>query len=299
MTIKEFASLCGCSTQTLRYYDKIDLLKPVKVDQWSGYRYYEKGQALDFVKIKNLQAADFSIDEIKRLLSMPDQQVFEAFEKKIVEQTRKLERIKEIQHTYLTEKSNMEKLIQNMTDYLLHAISDFELLREFGMEPEDGPAVVEKLKDFIGQSTKRHLPKEPDVQMRINDQVIHGVDRVADAFVALKENNSYDDTVLLMDGAQTEADEITEENSELCWECHGWSYVYEFLKMIPAMERGFEYCFFFQLTNEKYSDGLEFPMFMIATMLPRVEDGEIIAGCSIKKTEDGKNHFALRRRAIH
>lgn len=39
MTIKEFASLCGCSTQTLRYYDKIDLLKPVKVNQSSGYNY--------------------------------------------------------------------------------------------------------------------------------------------------------------------------------------------------------------------------------------------------------------------
>ena len=54
MTIKEFANLCGCSTQTLRYYDKIDLLKPVKVDPWSGYRYYTKSQAIDFVKIKNL-----------------------------------------------------------------------------------------------------------------------------------------------------------------------------------------------------------------------------------------------------
>ena len=27
MTIKEFASLCGCNTQTLRYYDKIDLFR--------------------------------------------------------------------------------------------------------------------------------------------------------------------------------------------------------------------------------------------------------------------------------
>ena len=41
MTIKEFARLCGCNPQTLRYYDHVDLLKPVKVDQWSGYRYYE------------------------------------------------------------------------------------------------------------------------------------------------------------------------------------------------------------------------------------------------------------------
>ena len=128
MTIKEFASLCGCNTQTLRYYDKIDLLKPVKVDQWSGYRYYTKSQAIDFVKIKNLQAADFTIDEIKVLLTMPDQQVYEAFDRKIAEQSHKLERIKEIQLSYLTEKNNMEKLVQNVADYLLHAVSDYQVL---------------------------------------------------------------------------------------------------------------------------------------------------------------------------
>ena len=69
MTIKEFAHLCGCNAQTLRYYDKIDLLKPVQVDPWSSYRYYAQKQALDFVKIKNLQQADFSISEIKELLT--------------------------------------------------------------------------------------------------------------------------------------------------------------------------------------------------------------------------------------
>lgn len=28
MTIKEFTKLCNCNPQTLRYYDKEDLLKP-------------------------------------------------------------------------------------------------------------------------------------------------------------------------------------------------------------------------------------------------------------------------------
>ena len=70
MTIKEFANLCGCNSQTLRYYDRIDLLKPVEVDQWSGYRFYEEEQALDFVKIKNLQLAGFTIDEIKEILGL-------------------------------------------------------------------------------------------------------------------------------------------------------------------------------------------------------------------------------------
>ena len=32
MTIKDFAALCGCSTQTLRDYDRIGLLKPSRVD---------------------------------------------------------------------------------------------------------------------------------------------------------------------------------------------------------------------------------------------------------------------------
>lgn len=100
MTIKEFASLCGCGTQTLRYYDRIDLLKPGKVDPWFGYRYYSKSQAIDFVKIKNLQAADFTIDEIKALLTMPDTQVYEAFDRKIAEQAQKRKRIKEIQQSY-------------------------------------------------------------------------------------------------------------------------------------------------------------------------------------------------------
>ena len=53
MTIKEFAKLCSCNTQTLRYYDRKNLLKPVKVDEWSGYRFYEEEPAIAFVKIKN------------------------------------------------------------------------------------------------------------------------------------------------------------------------------------------------------------------------------------------------------
>ena len=58
MTIKEFAKLCSCNTQTLRYYDRINLLKPAKTDEMTGYRYYSENQAMDFVKIKNLKDDD-------------------------------------------------------------------------------------------------------------------------------------------------------------------------------------------------------------------------------------------------
>ena len=295
MTIKEFASLCGCNTQTLRYYDKIDLLKPVNVDQWSGYRYYAKSQAIDFVKIKNLQAADFTIEEIKALLAMPDRQVYEAFDRKIAEQTQKLERIKEIQQSYLTEKSNMEKLVQNVAEYILHAVSDYEVLQEFGLSPSDGPAIVAQLKDYIERTTQRHLPAEPNVHMIINDQVIRGADHVADAFAALKDKG-YEDTVLLGDETVQDEEGFTAENSETLWECHGWKFVYEFIDRIPKMDTGYDYCFCFELTEDKYREGLEFPMFMIASMLPRVDADEIAMGCEVKRSTDGLNHFVLLRR---
>lgn len=295
MTIKEFASLCGCSTQTLRYYDKIDLLKPVQVDPWSGYRYYANSQAIDFVKIKNLQAADFTIDEIKTLLTMADQQVYEAFDRKIAEQAQKLERIKEIQQSYLTEKSNMEKLVQNAADYLLHAVSDHEVLREFGLSPEDGPGIVTKLGDYLKRTTWQHLPAEPDVQLIINDQVIRGAENIADAFASLK-GHGYDDTVLLGDDTVQDEEALSPENSETVWQCHGWKFVYEFLDQIPQMEKGYNYCFYFQLSGEKYGKGLEFPMFMIAAMLPRVDTDDLAMGCSVERSNDGQNHFTLLRR---
>ena len=295
MTIKEFASLCGCNAQTLRYYDKIDLLKPVKVDRWSGYRYYEKHQAVDFVKIKNLQAADFSIGEIKELLSMSDSEVQEAFERKIAEQVQKLERIREIQRSYLSEKKNMEKLIQNVADYILHAVSNYEVLREFGLSPDDGPAIVAQLKDYIERSTQRHLPAELDVHLFVNDQVFHGADHAADALAELK-GKGYDDTVLLGDETVQDDEGFTAENSETLWACHGWGYVHEFIDRIPNMDPGRDYCFCFELTEEKYGEGLEFPLFMIATMLPRVDADELAMGCSVKRSEDGENHFALMRR---
>ena len=85
MIIKKFAKLCNCNAQTLRYYDSIGLLKPVKVDEFTGYRYYDADQALDYLKIKNLQDASFSIDEIKVLLTASDEDIFNALEEKVID----------------------------------------------------------------------------------------------------------------------------------------------------------------------------------------------------------------------
>ena len=112
MTIKEFARLCGCNPQTLRYYDHVDLLKPVKVDPWSGYRFYEEDQALSFVKIKNLQKAGFRIEEIKELLDKENSVIYKAFDAKIAEAKTRLQEIEAIQKSYLTEMNDIQEKIR-------------------------------------------------------------------------------------------------------------------------------------------------------------------------------------------
>lgn len=295
ITIKEFAKLCSCSTQTLRYYDKIGLLKPMKVDPWSGYRYYEESQALVFIKIKNLQAADFSIREIQALLDASDRQIFEAFDWKIKQQVQKLERIKSIKQSYLAEINAMEKVIHELSGFLTNQLTDPQLLKEFGIDPADAPAVVARIKAFIEDKTANHLPETSDITMTINETLIRGADQVADAIHSLNEKN-LQDTVLLGSEAAVHGPGLIPEQYETVWECHGWNYVHEFLDSIPPMEKDLVYCFFFLLNDEKYSEGIEFPMFMLGAMLPKVSNPSISLGCSVEKSPDSQNHFFLKYR---
>lgn len=292
MTIKEFSDLCKCSTQTLRYYDRIDLLKPVKVDPWSGYRYYAESQAIDFIKIKNLQASDFTIQEIRALVSASDQEILEAFDLKISQQEQKLERIKFIQQSYLTEKNTMEKIINELSTFLTSQLTNPDLLKEFGINPKSAPKLITRIKSFIEAQTTHHLPTESDVTLTINDQVIRGADQVADAVHALNESNLHD-TIYFGREHAVQNTGLSPDQYEMLWERHGWNYVHEFINSIPNLEKGNEYCFFFLLNDEKYSDGIEFPMFMLCAMVAREDADSIALGCSVERSNDGQNHFAL------
>ena len=189
----------------------------------------------------------------------------------------------------------MEKLVQSASDYLFHAVSDFEMLREFGMSPEDGEMVITKLKEFYERTTLSHLPASPDVQMILNGSVIKGTQQMIEAFEALKDKG-YEDTVLLGDEDVGKSGTLTPDNSETVWECHGWDFAYEFLDNIPELQKGYEHCFYFLLTEEKHPTRMEFPMFMIAAMLPKLDSDDIRIGCSVERSDDGQNHFILLRR---
>lgn len=75
ISIGQFSKICSVSIKALRYYDKVDLLKPAKVDEQTGYRYYNEDQLNDMLIINRLKRYKFSLIEIKSFLSLKDKRV--------------------------------------------------------------------------------------------------------------------------------------------------------------------------------------------------------------------------------
>ena len=295
MTIKEFADLCACNTQTLRYYDRIGLLRPHQVDPRSRYRYYEKKQAVDFIKIKNLQLADFSIEEIKTLLKQGDEEIYHAFDQKIKEQQKTLERIKKIQQSYLREKNSMEQLIQSVTDFLLNQITDFEGLKEFGLDPSEGEAIIALVRTHF-QKNLFKTPRTPeDVILKIGENMVQGADQAVKMIKTLDPDHLEEEILL---GLTTEEDEQPEE-FETIWEYHDWKHIYDFFDQIPPLEKESEYQVLFPVGKEETGDcdvPFSTAIFMIGALLKKNGECNGLKGCKCLASEDGKNHFALQRK---
>ncbi len=67
-SIGQLAAICNVSDQTLRFYDKINLLKPSKVDENNGYRYYSDTDILKLRIICDLKKIGLSLEEINDYL---------------------------------------------------------------------------------------------------------------------------------------------------------------------------------------------------------------------------------------
>lgn len=116
LSIKNFAKLCGCSTQTLRYYDRSDLLKPIFIGKDNRYRFYSESQITEFQKIKDLQAIGCSISEIKAVINNKDETLLSLVEQKIEAYKLLLRRAKKYKLTYQKRKMESKEVITKYLD---------------------------------------------------------------------------------------------------------------------------------------------------------------------------------------
>ena len=70
--VGEAAKAVHTTSETLRHYDRIGLVKPSKKDEWTKYRYYTEQDIVRLNTVRALQLMDLSLQEIKKVLEYDD-----------------------------------------------------------------------------------------------------------------------------------------------------------------------------------------------------------------------------------
>jgi DNA-binding transcriptional MerR regulator len=78
-TIGEMADISEIPPITLRYYDKIGLLKPDSVNPENKYRYYSKDQLIFILMIRYYKRLGFTLKDIKEHFLSPEVPVLESY----------------------------------------------------------------------------------------------------------------------------------------------------------------------------------------------------------------------------
>ena len=71
-SIGEAAKAAHTTSETLRHYDRIGLVKPSKKDEWTNYRYYTEQDIVRLNTVRALQKMDLPLQEIKKVLEYDD-----------------------------------------------------------------------------------------------------------------------------------------------------------------------------------------------------------------------------------
>lgn len=161
LRIGDFAQLSRVSTKALRLYDQMGLLKPDKVDNFTGYRYYSATQLPRLNRILVFKELGFSLDEIARLLA----------ENISLEEIKGMLRLKQIeiqqrlqqdQHRLTRVEMRLQELEQEktMSDYevLLKPVEAQLVAATVGIIPnyQDCGSVFEHLFDRVYNYAYRH-----------------------------------------------------------------------------------------------------------------------------------------------
>ena len=168
--------------KALRYYESEGLLKPVFIDSYTGYRYYESSQLADVSRIVSLRQAGLSIKEIKRVFDGEDfalilNQRKQKIEKELSDYNIQLSKI-----NYLLEGHNMknEIIIKEIPSYTVYfsegVVKDFSEITSFvlhaGLEcSKANPGLKCITPDYCFVSYLDGEYKEKDIAVRYSQAV--------------------------------------------------------------------------------------------------------------------------------
>jgi DNA-binding transcriptional MerR regulator len=125
-TVKQLSEIAGITPRTLRYYDRIDLLKPSRVGS-NGYRYYDEAALLKLQQILLYRELELPLERIREIVNRPGFDPLAALEDHKLELARRRARI--------------ERLIATVDETILHLkgkkeMTDKQLFAAFSEEEQ-------------------------------------------------------------------------------------------------------------------------------------------------------------------
>jgi DNA-binding transcriptional MerR regulator len=157
MSIGEFASRSRLSAKALRLYDEMGLLPPARVDEDSGYRFYEPGQLVPARLIVALRQLQVPLAEIKAILPL--------------EPVQAADRVREFWATTEAEHASMRALAAYLIDELsgkrsvVYEVSTREMPERSLLCVKRNVAGVDRAwafgKEFIALLRRYQLPQIP------------------------------------------------------------------------------------------------------------------------------------------
>jgi len=128
MRIGEIAGFFNISAKAIRIYEKMGIIKPVKTDPKTKYRYYSADQVQQLNALLDLKELGFSLAEIKKLLDggMTNEKLMEAliykkaaWQNVVASAAHKIEIIDEITKSISENETKIHELTEDERAWLL------------------------------------------------------------------------------------------------------------------------------------------------------------------------------------
>lgn len=162
--IGDFSKLNKVSIKALRHYDELGLLKPVKVDDSTGYRYYSAAQLPKLNKILALKDLGFSLNKITEIIDYDQTSEFlssmlairkEELMESIKKDKEKLSRIENLINT-INEEVNYNMLKYDVIIKEVESLKIASIREIISYYDKQGP-LWEELVEYLNQNNVKML----------------------------------------------------------------------------------------------------------------------------------------------
>jgi DNA-binding transcriptional MerR regulator len=179
-TVLKLSKLAGISTRTLRYYDEIGLLSPMRVTA-SGYRVYGEKEVDALQQILYYRELELSLTDIKAILSTPSFDRLTALDSHLAELKKRRKRL--------------DRLIQSVEKTILHekgkiAMSDKEKFNAFKKdlirenEEKYGAEIRQKYGDKrVDESNAKMMnmtQEQYDAMQKLAAEIVSGLEKAVE-----------------------------------------------------------------------------------------------------------------------